>query len=227
MLNNSIFIAFYNNIYYYDKLITYNEIKGMELNFIFFLELILQISVVVILGLGLWIINQQIKISNEHFKCFKILHDQLEGLQKTVENQYIWNKRSGALAYSLFKSDSLREAKIYLDKAFGNIGTLGTLDLKTIETKINKDPNLETYIQVVLGHWENMALAIDNGVADEDVAFSMVANQVKLYHNAFKEFIDDIREIYPQRYVHLINLYERWQRRLGGIESSNENSENN
>ena len=114
-----------------------------------------------------------------------------------------------------------------MDKAFGNLKDQGRLPLTTIKEKSEKDPNIETYIQAVLGHWENMALAIDNGVADEDVAFSMVANQVKLYHNAFKEFIDDIREIYPQRYVHLINLYERWQRRLGGIESSNENSENN
>ncbi len=37
----------------------------MELNFIFIIELLLQISVVVILGLGLWIINEQIKISNK------------------------------------------------------------------------------------------------------------------------------------------------------------------
>jgi len=208
----------------------------MEL--IFFIELLLQISVVVILGLGLWIINQQIKISNEHFKSIKTLDGQVEELQKTLKEQCLWNKRSGALAYSLFKSDSLRNAKIRLDKAFGNLKDQGRLPLQIIKEKIDEnsntetnDINIETDIQTVLGHWENMALAIENNVADEDVAFSMVANQVKLYHNAFKEFIDEIREIYPQRYVHLIELYKRWQRRLGGIEPAatltNENGENN
>ena len=216
----------------------------MEL--IFFIELLLQISVVVILGLGLWIINQQIKISNEHFKSIKTLDGQVEELQKTLKEQCLWNKRSGALAYSLFKSDSLRNAKIRLDKAFGNLKDQGRLPLQIIKEKIEENekneknennPNIKTYInietdiQTVLGHWENMALAIENNVADEDVAFSMVANQVKLYHNAFKEFIDEIREIYPQRYVHLIELYKRWQRRLGGIDPSatltNENGENN
>jgi hypothetical protein len=201
----------------------------MEL--IFFIELLLQISVVVILGLGLWIINQQIKISNEHFKSIKTLDGQVEELQKTIKEQCLWNQRSGALAYSLFKSDSLRNAKIRLDKAFGNLKDQGRLPLQIINEKIEKNPNIETDIQTVLGHWENMALAIDNSVADEDVAFSMVANQVKLYHNAFKEFIDEIREIYPQRYVHLIELYKRWQRRLGGIEPStpaaDEGGENN
>jgi hypothetical protein len=199
----------------------------MELNFIFIIELLLQISVVVILGLGLWIINQQIKISNEHFKCLKTLDGQVEELQKTVKEQCLWNKRSGALAYSLFKSDSLRNAKIRLDNAFGNLKNQGKLPLKTIQEKVKKQSDLETDIQTVLGHWENMALAIDNNVADEDVAFSMVANQVKLYHNAFKEFIDEIRETYPQRYAHLTELHKRWQKRLGGIEPSNENSENN
>ncbi len=183
----------------------------MEL--IFIIELLLQISVVVILGLGLWIINQQIKISNEHFKSLK-------ELQKTVKEQCMWNQRSGALAYSLFKSDSLRNAKIRLDNAFGNLKDQGKLPLKTIQEKIKKESGIETDIQTVLGHWENMALAIDNNVADQDVAFSMVANQVKLYHNAFKEFIDDIRETYPHRYIHLTELYKRWQKRLGGIDSS-------
>lgn len=198
----------------------------MEL--IFFIELLLQISVVVILGLGLWIINQQIKISNEYFKSLKTLDGQVEELQKTVKEQCLWNKRSGALAYSLFKNDSLRTTKIRLDKAFGNLKDQGRLPLATIKEKSDKDPNIETYIQTVLGHWENMALAIDNGVADEDVAFSMVANQVKLYHNAFKEFIDEIREIYPQRYAHLTELYKKWQKRLGGIEpSATLTSENN
>jgi hypothetical protein len=197
----------------------------MEL--IFFIELLLQISVVVILGLGLWIINQQIKISNEHFKSIKTLDGQVEELQKTLKEQCLWNKRSGALAYSLFKSDTLRNAKIRLDNAFGNLKDQGKLPLKTIQERVKKESGIETDIQTVLGHWENMALAIDNNVADEDVAFSMVANQVKLYHNAFKEFIDDIREIYPQRYAHLTELYKRWQKRLGGIEPSNENSENN
>ncbi len=200
------------------------------MDFIFFIELLLQISVVVILGLGLWIINQQIKISNEHFKSIKTLDGQVEELQKTVKEQCLWNKRSGALAYSLFKSDSLRNAKIRLDNAFGNLKDQGKLPLKTIQERVKKESGIETDIQTVLGHWENMALAIDNDVADEDVAFFMVANQVKLYHNAFKEFIDDIREIYPQRYIHLTELYKRWQKRLGGIEPTatltNENGEN-
>jgi hypothetical protein len=33
----------------------------------YFIELLLQISVVVILGLGLWIINEQIKIYNKNY----------------------------------------------------------------------------------------------------------------------------------------------------------------
>lgn len=188
----------------------------MDLNFIFIIELVLQISVVVILGLGLWILSKQIKIANEHFKCIQTLDNQVQHLDNTVKEQYIWNKRSGALAYSLFKSDTLRKAKIKLDEEFGSLSVTNKLDIKVIKEKIAKDRSIETDIQTVLGHWENMALAIDTGVADEDVAFYMVANQVKLYHNAFKEFIDEVRLLYPQRYVHLTELYKKWQKRLAG-----------
>lgn len=188
----------------------------MDLNFIFIIELLLQISVVVILGLGLWILSKQIKIANEHFKCIKILDEEVTELQKTVKDQYIWNKNSGALAYSLFKSDTLRETKIRLDNAFGALSITNTLDLKTIKDRIKEDSKIEIDIQTVLGHWENMALAISTGVADEDVAFSMVANQVSLYYNTFKEYIDDVRNLYPRRYAKFTWLYKRWKERLAG-----------
>jgi hypothetical protein len=118
----------------------------MEL--IFFIELLLQISVVVILGLGLWIINQQIKISNEHFKSIKTLDGQVEELQKTVKEQCLWNKRSGALAYSLFKSDSLRNAKIRLDNAFGNLKDQGKLPLTFVRT-LSKTVVINTFGLVI------------------------------------------------------------------------------
>jgi hypothetical protein len=188
----------------------------MDLNLIFIIELVLQISVVVILGLGLWILSKQIKIANEHFKCIQTLDNQVQQLDKTVKEQYIWNKRSGALAYSLFKSDTLRETKIRLDHEFGTLSITNTLDLKTIKDKIDKKFETEVDIQTVLGHWENMALAISTGVADEDVAFSMVANQVGLYYNSFKEYIDDVRKLYPRRYAKFTWLYKRWKERLAG-----------
>jgi hypothetical protein len=192
----------------------------MDLNLIFIIELVLQISVVVILGLGLWILSKQIKIANEHFKCIQTLDNQVQQLDKTVKEQYIWNKRSGALAYSLFKSDTLRETKIRLDNAFGTLSITNTLDLKTIKDRIKENFETEVDIQTVLGHWENMALAIDTGVADEDVAFSMVANQVTLYYNTFKEYIDDVRKLYPRRYAKFTWLYKRWKERLAGATPS-------
>ncbi|SDN39899.1 protein of unknown function [Desulfonauticus submarinus] len=140
---------------------------------------------------------------------------QLKVLITQIRNQYEWNMREFALSYSLTKNERLREARINLDNAFGILAKRKeSLTLKEIEDVIQKKPAIYTDIIYLLAHWENMALAIHAKIADENVAFEMVAGMVISYVRVFRNFIDSRREINPRAYDYLLNLANRWENRL-------------
>lgn len=66
----------------------------------------------------------------------------------------------------------------------------------------------------LLGHWENLALAISAGMADDDLAFEMVGSSVVAYVSRFREFIGLRRQQQPRIYEYLIPLVDRWETQL-------------
>lgn len=142
---------------------------------------------------------------------------QLRLLARQQKNQYEWDLRRSALEYSLTRSDRLRTARIELDTAFGVLSSKkDPLTLSQIEQAIEENPAVETSIIYMLGHWENMALAINAKVADEEVAYEMCAGMVIAYARVFQNFINHRREANPRAYCYLGDLASRWSSALTG-----------
>ena len=140
---------------------------------------------------------------------------QLALLTQQIKSQYEWSTRQCALSYSLIKSERLRKARITLDNAFGLLaGKKEALTLSDIDKAIEENTSVYTDIIYLLAHWENMALAIHTKVADETVAFEMVAGMVVSYARVFRNFIDRRKEVNPRAYDYLMDLAKRWEDRL-------------
>jgi len=87
--------------------------------------------------------------------------------------------------------------------------------------KTGKDTELYASILTLLAHWENMALSIDAGLADDDVCFEMVASTLIQHVKIFRNFIEERRARNPRIYDHLMGLRRRWEDRLIQIQRSN------
>jgi hypothetical protein len=159
---------------------------------------LLQVIIIIVMGGGLIIAIRQLAL-----------------LTQQIKSQYEWSTRQCALSYSLTKSERLREARINLDNVFGLlVGKKEALTLNDIDKAIEKDTSLYTDIIYLLAHWENMALAIHTKVADETVAFEMVAGMVVSYVRVFRNFIDRRKELNPRAYYYLLDLSKQWEDKL-------------
>ena len=164
-----------------------------------------QCAIATIMALGILIGSRQLAL----------LRRQLEHLEMQSASQYEWNRRIHALTFSLVRSPELRAARIQLDQAFGILARrTEALTLEQINGAIDNDPAVYTHIMGVLAHWENMALSVDAKVADEEVAFAMVAGLVISFVRVFRNFIEERRRTNPRAYEFLVALQQRWELRL-------------
>ena len=126
------------------------------------------------------------------YRQMGLMAKQIENQAHQTENQYEWSKRDHALSYSLTRSEALRDTRERLETAFGGPlrGREEPLTLKEINLAIEKDAAVNTLIHSLLAHWENLALAIELKIADEEVAFEMVAGTVLAHVQVFRPFID-------------------------------------
>ena len=146
-----------------------------------------------------------------------IAYRQLSLLRKQIQSHYEWSRRLQALEYSITKNDSVRQARARLDEAFNVLErTDEALSLDIIDKAINDDRTLYTDIIHILAHWENLALAIHQKVADEEVAFEMVAGTLRYYVDIFGNFIERRKRSNPRAYHYLLELKETWDKKLGG-----------
>ena len=146
-----------------------------------------------------------------------VAYRQMGLMARQIQNQYEWSKRNHALSYSLTRSQTLRQARERLDKAFDP--PLGDreepLTLEEIKLAKKKDAAVNTLIHSLLGHWENLALAIELDIADEDVAREMVASTVLAHVKVFRPFIDGRRKKESRRiYFYLLKLAAEWEQKF-------------
>lgn len=129
--------------------------------------------------------------------------------------EFAWKRKEYALTYSIVRNERLRDARIAIDHAFGAVTATRTPPTMAVINELVEDhgrhPGLRTHIISLLGHWENMALAIDQGVANEYVAFEMVAGTVRNYVEFFEHFIVDRQKVNPRAGRYLIQLNNRWK----------------
>lgn len=134
--------------------------------------------------------------------------------------------RSKSLSYSLYANEHLRDARINVEAAFGPMfeikEAIPMAEIRSkIEDKDSEDNQLYASILTLLAHWENMALSIDAGLADDDVCFEMVASTLIQHVKIFRNFIEERRANNPRIYDHLMNLRRRWEEELVQIQRSN------
>ena len=139
---------------------------------------------------------------------------QFRHLQRSTVAENDRKRREYALTYSLTRTASHIDARQTLTEIFGaTTADSEILSLKTIDDAIAADQTVLNKIRVLLNHWENMALAIYQGVADEDTAFEMVSQRVINTARQYQHYINRVHEQSPVSYKYLIWLANRWANR--------------
>lgn len=137
---------------------------------------------------------------------------QLGLLRQNTREENERKRREYALEYSLTRNASHVEARRRLNEIFGpTIDGVEPVPLETILDVINDDPAALNYIRLLLNHWENMALAIYQHVADEGTAFEMVSKRLINTVTQYENYIQYVQEGSPQSFRYLIWLEERWK----------------
>lgn len=160
----------------------------------------------------------QIAIAVILILTFLVAVYQLRLMRKQMKYQYDWARRQKALDYSLSKNKELQRERKKLDELFGSVHNAnGGIPLETILKKLEDEPTAYTVIATLLAHWENLALAIECDVVDEEVAFEMTAGLVIDYFKKFHEFIEHRKRVNnPRAYFYLKRLAEKWEAKLEG-----------
>lgn len=126
--------------------------------------------------------------------------------------------REKAIGYSVYANKDLREARALIDRSFGPVFTRSeAIPTKDIDAVISEEPEVELAILTILAHWENMALAIKSGIADNEVCRNMAASSLIQNTRVFRSFIDRRRELNPRYYMNLIHLRRQWESELGDL----------
>jgi hypothetical protein len=136
---------------------------------------------------------------------------QLAQVARNTRLEYRRARRKEALDYSLSRRPELIEARKRLERAFGVTGRTEPITQPELETAIRDNAELYHDIIYVLAHWENLALAIHAGIADNDVAFEMACYQVLTYRRVFEPFMALRRSVSPRAYRYLMSLAAQWE----------------
>ena len=143
-------------------------------------------------------------------------------IMRQMRLQYDLNIRNKSLSYSLYANEHLRDARIKVEEKFGSLfGIKEAIPMDEIRKRTEEDNELYASILTLLAHWENMALSIHSGIADDDVCFEMVASTLIQHVKVFRNFIESRREGNPRIYDHLMTLRRNWEERLVLIQRSN------
>jgi len=144
---------------------------------------------------------------------------------KNMENQYKWNKMNKAFEYSLTEDPKFINILQTLDGKFGinhamkkSINPID-IDITLESDTIDLNPNLSAeqvkirnYVQIILARLENMAIAIEHEIVEEEICRHLLESRVVNLYTAFEEYIKilRIRRNAPKLYINLQNLAETW-----------------
>jgi hypothetical protein len=139
-------------------------------------------------------------------------------IKKQIKLNYGLGLRNKSLGYSLYSNDRLRDARLKIERSFGSMFDINEpITMSEINEKIKGDSEVLPAIMTILAHWENMALAIHIGVADERVCYEMVASTLNQHVKVFRNFIETRQEKNPRIYYYLMALRRRWLDDLNNV----------
>lgn len=141
-------------------------------------------------------------------------------------------RRNKSLEYSFTKNPDYLHSKIILEKVFHDWhGRPAKPIPRDIIRQRNKEyikkrsgrktddtlgHDLYEHLRFVLGFWENMALAIEYDIAEEDTAYAMTASNLVSFYIIYGDFIagEQAASALDRKYYFLSELASRWQQRL-------------
>lgn len=141
-------------------------------------------------------------------------YQQLRHGIKKFKDETLRRRQEYALEFSLTKNGAHINARRDLAIIFAPT-TLksGRIPRADIERNIAEDSAVLSNIRLLLNHWENMALAIHNDVADEETALEMVGVRVVNTALQYSGYIEMRLEENPHSFKYLIWLAQRWNQR--------------
>ncbi|GEM_PF-6277109 len=144
---------------------------------------------------------------------------QLSAARNTHNFQYELATRANALDYSISRNWPYRESRRAIEKAFGGVDNREQpVTVEEVERAKEQYPNIEDDLRILLGNFENLALAIHAGVADEDVAFQLLGAPFLKTADIFMPYMLAKQKVHPSRYLNLLELKKDWEKRdLRGI----------
>ncbi|WP_299235238.1 DUF4760 domain-containing protein [uncultured Halomonas sp.] len=142
-------------------------------------------------------------------------------LSRQIRMNFLLSLRNRSFEFSLYSRDPLLKARVRIEQRFGNLfERTEPISIAVIKQSIEEDSQVLSDILTLLAHWENMALAIYSGVADEDVCFEMVAGTLKQHVWVFRSFIEKRKQTNDRAYYYLLKLRRRWEERLSNFTKS-------
>lgn len=122
-----------------------------------------------------------------------------------------FDRVSKALSYSLYAAEHLRESRLQIGKLFGErIASGGVISLEDLKAEFSRESELQQNVLILFAHWENMALAINMSIADEETARRMVFGTLTSHVSFFESFISDRKRANSRAYENLTGLHLRW-----------------
>jgi len=121
--------------------------------------------------------------------------------QKKAENAWRYLERWNNPQYHYVKMAGVKVIKMN-----------ETEKAETVTVKINEDGTFRSNVTDLLNFFEEMAIAINMGVADEDTLKRSFRGLLHLYCMALEDFIKQRRSKFnnPRIFLEIENLYTRW-----------------
>lgn len=142
-------------------------------------------------------------------------------LSRQIRMNFLLSLRNRSFEFSLYSREPLLKARVRVEQRFGNLfERIEPISIADIDKSIEEDSQVLSDILTLLAHWENMALAVYSGVADEDVCFEMVAGTLKQHVWVFRSFIEQRKRKNDRAYYYLLKLRRRWEERLSNFTKS-------
>ena len=129
---------------------------------------------------------------------------------KTFDYNIARKKEESAYAFiALFNQDDTVDIRAVLEPEVGPDAEARQYD------RIKADKNLRKQVILILGVFEDIAIAISTGYADESVLYRSISGMVPLYFEGLKGYINGLRKEAddPSLYRELEQLNDRWKNR--------------
>lgn len=116
-------------------------------------------------------------------------------INKQIRLNYEWNVREMSLKYSGLYHPQIRESKEILQREFNLYGRNDAIPLDDIKKSIENKKDIQIHLNSILTYYENISLACQKKIADEDIIFDMCGKTMVNIKHKLTNYINHHREV--------------------------------